>query len=502
MQTSMQKICTAMGSHRTFLLGRSLNVQQTAGLKRSVEAKLGIPSKPVKPLSAFFRFAAQLRPNLLKSHPDLKATQVSKVAGVEWLKLNAQQKQQYETPYKKEYNTYLQAMDKYKSSLTEEHKSKINEAEQEIKQKKTRREIKQKSEELGKPKKPASSFILYLQENASKRGDTPVKDWVTKVGESWKKLSAAEKAKYETRGKQLRKDYVNNLEKWEDKMVRQGNLALVRTGVMHAKQAKAIAKSTKNTLVKKPAAKKKIFTLMGRHRTFLLGRSLNLQQATSFVTRATEDKYGLPKRPMRPTSPFFKFLAQIRPELAKTHPSNEILKLASMEWKKVGGEQRQQWQNDYKKDLAEYQQAVENFKNHLTEEQKNLIQIAEQKVKNVQVKKALKKLRKEQNKPKKPLPSFMVYRNESLKNRGDVPMMEWTSKVAQAWREMSKEEKEKYNAARREPFKDYQEKCQLWEEEMIKTGNVTLVRAAALKSMLEKALKDMKGRTIRKQPKS
>jgi hypothetical protein len=49
-----------------------VNLQQTAGLKRAALEKLGIPPKPTRPLSPYFRFLAQIRPNLTKAHPNLK----------------------------------------------------------------------------------------------------------------------------------------------------------------------------------------------------------------------------------------------------------------------------------------------------------------------------------------------------------------------------------------------------------------------------------------------
>jgi hypothetical protein len=66
-------------------------------------------------------------------------------------------------------------------------------------------------------------------------------EWQKKMSESWKKLSASDKAKYEQQSLKLRDDYYDSLKKWEDKMIRLGNLALVRSSVLKDKQAKALA---------------------------------------------------------------------------------------------------------------------------------------------------------------------------------------------------------------------------------------------------------------------
>jgi len=49
-----------------------------------------------------------------------------KISGVEWMKMKPEQKQKYEGNYKKEWEVYLQELQKYKSSMTEEQKMKIN----------------------------------------------------------------------------------------------------------------------------------------------------------------------------------------------------------------------------------------------------------------------------------------------------------------------------------------------------------------------------------------
>lgn len=121
----------------------------------------------MRPLSPYFRFLAQVRPNLTKAHPNLKLSgedfllkicqlyrlcdfiinnkcfsDLSKVAGVEWLKLSLQQKQQYETPYKKDMVGYTRALEDFKASLTDEHKMKIKEAQLELKEDKIKKGLK------------------------------------------------------------------------------------------------------------------------------------------------------------------------------------------------------------------------------------------------------------------------------------------------------------------------------------------------------------------------
>lgn len=61
------------------------------------------------------------------------------------------------------------------------------------------------------------------------------------MSENWKKLSVTDKTRCEAQSLKLRDDYFDSLKKWEDKMIRLGNLALVRSSVLKDKQAKALA---------------------------------------------------------------------------------------------------------------------------------------------------------------------------------------------------------------------------------------------------------------------
>nr|CAD7445024.1 unnamed protein product [Timema bartmani] len=48
--------------------------RQIASFKQTLEEKLGIPVKPKKPLTPFFRFMVQIRPKVVQQHPDARVT--------------------------------------------------------------------------------------------------------------------------------------------------------------------------------------------------------------------------------------------------------------------------------------------------------------------------------------------------------------------------------------------------------------------------------------------
>ncbi|XP_065344503.1 transcription factor A, mitochondrial-like [Cloeon dipterum] len=259
MQGLTQKFGTLMACQRTFLAGRSVNLQQSAGLKRWVEEKHGIPARPKKPQTPYLKYINQLRPNLVKANPNLKFTEITKLAGAEWQKLSATQRKPFEANFSNEWAAYLQAVENYKSSLTEEQKALIEDVKEQEKKKLAKKEIRMQERENGKPKRYLTAFMLYSQEASANRGNIPRIDFQVKLGEQWRKLDAATKDKYQKRSDELRVEYLASLKKWEDKMIRLGNLTLVRNDVLADNQAKAVAslkkKSVKHMMAKVMATK-------------------------------------------------------------------------------------------------------------------------------------------------------------------------------------------------------------------------------------------------------
>lgn len=86
-----------------------------------------------------------------------------KVVAQRWDQLDQSSKESYIHAYKNEMESYSSIIEKYKKSLSPEQ----IEAQQQVKLdrqlSRERREKKKRLKDLGKPKKPASPFFLYLQ---------------------------------------------------------------------------------------------------------------------------------------------------------------------------------------------------------------------------------------------------------------------------------------------------------------------------------------------------
>jgi len=188
-----------------------------------------IPQRPKKPLTPYFRYLGQVRSEMQAKNPNVKSTDLIRIIAQHWDRLEDTTKQSYITAYKNDLVSYSSILEKYNKSLTPAQK----EAQQQLKLdkqlQKDKREKKKRLRELGKPKKPASPFFMYLSNNVP--AGSSVSEYrmsAKKFAESWKSMSEAEKAPYTTKYKENRDSYMKTLAKWEEKMIKQGHDDLVR----------------------------------------------------------------------------------------------------------------------------------------------------------------------------------------------------------------------------------------------------------------------------------
>nr|CAD7405159.1 unnamed protein product [Timema cristinae] len=251
-----------------FLRSSFPECRQIAGFKQTLEEKLGIPVKPKKPLTPFFRFMGQIRPMVAQQHPGARVTDHTKIIAQQWKELEPPAKKKLEEEFKKEMIHYLAVRVSYENSLTDQQKKDLQKAKEEKVESKQQKRLKmrkkkirakwvvwearkdwmqkltemlervveerkmvlysQKKKELGKPKKPLSAFLIFFQEKANLRGDTPFKIWQQKVSQEWESLPDEKKVQYLDKASHYWQSYIQELQLWEEKMIRLGHIDVVR----------------------------------------------------------------------------------------------------------------------------------------------------------------------------------------------------------------------------------------------------------------------------------
>lgn len=163
---------------------------------KSLEEKLGLPAKPKRPASPYFRFMSEMRTSVQAKNPKLSQLEVVSTIGEMWNKLDATKKEKYGKGYKDDMLAYTGKIAEYKNKLSDDDVRKIKETKFEKKERKVVLLQQKKCRDLGKPKKPMSSFLSYLQKQTDRQPKELYVEYVKRTSVKWQSLSDAEKEKY------------------------------------------------------------------------------------------------------------------------------------------------------------------------------------------------------------------------------------------------------------------------------------------------------------------
>ncbi|XP_058817947.1 transcription factor A, mitochondrial [Topomyia yanbarensis] len=188
-----------------------------------------LPERPKRPANAFIRFVRSVRASLLAKNPNATPGQISKLAAIQWQVLDPASKSKLTDEYMKEQAVWLQENSKYLNQLTDQQKNEIREARAQKHDDKVKREHRKRVKELGKPKRPLNGFLLYCADNkAINLSKEENKLEIKKMAEKWGKLSDAEKEPYTRRAAEALVKFHTDLSKWEEEMMAQNNMDVIR----------------------------------------------------------------------------------------------------------------------------------------------------------------------------------------------------------------------------------------------------------------------------------
>lgn len=108
---------------------------------KNVEEKVELPIKPKKPLTPYFRFLRENRPQFTKLNPKLAIPDVIRQLAKMWETTDEQIKTKYAADFKKDQIKYVEDRAKYDSKLTDEQKDEIRMMKQEVIESKEKRAL-------------------------------------------------------------------------------------------------------------------------------------------------------------------------------------------------------------------------------------------------------------------------------------------------------------------------------------------------------------------------
>ncbi|XP_044739445.1 high mobility group B protein 13 [Chrysoperla carnea] len=207
---------------------RNFSTTNVKNLSKSIEEKVGLPPRPKRPLTPYFRFMKQVRSNVVQENPKATAIDITKLIAQKWEKVDIKEKLKFEEEYKKDQEKYIEEKLKYDSKLTAEDRQKLTNVRREIDSKRKRKAKRNKCKEFKKPKKNPSAFVLWMLEQYPERGSEPFRTFQLRVAQQWKSMSDSERKPYADRAKEMNEKYKEELTQWEEKMIRLGNIDIVR----------------------------------------------------------------------------------------------------------------------------------------------------------------------------------------------------------------------------------------------------------------------------------
>lgn len=126
---------------------------------------------------------------------------------------------------------------------------------------------------------------------------------------------------------------------------------------------------------------------------FSFAASFNIQSA-NLQTKTLEEKLGIPVRPKKPLTPFFRFLNHARAQTpkAKDMPSTDFIRQLAKKWQTVDETLKKKFTEEYLKERAEFTKKISFYESKLTPTQKEEIRAAKEEKAAVKEKRVHKKV--------------------------------------------------------------------------------------------------------------
>ena len=188
------------------------------------------------------------------------------------------------------------------------------------------------SEKVEKPKKPASSFFLFLKEKHTffvEQADGNYRKGVSDAAKAWKLLSPEEKALYDEMAKEKLKEYLKDMENFKNGVRIAAGNDDDKSGSGENKKQKPVPKT--------PAAKRKLHHDDG-DKDGKVSETPKKQKDTDAPKKPVGGAYGC-------------YMAANKAKFAeecKGKPVTAVAKMASEKWKSLSEEDRKPFEEEYK----------------------------------------------------------------------------------------------------------------------------------------------------------
>ncbi|XP_072038174.1 transcription factor A, mitochondrial-like [Amphiura filiformis] len=188
-----------------------------------------------------------------------------------------------------------------------------------------------------------------------------------------------------------------------------------------------------------------------------------------------------PSMPKKPSSVYFLFIADVRPEVQAENPDakmSEIGKKVGELWRKLSDNEKKVYKERFEANMKTYKIDMEKFKDSITADEWADIQkerndkiAATKEKKKRREKRDRKQMLEREGKPK-PIPTnYAMFVQDQFKDNPSVTI----DQCAVLWRNLTAAEKEAYKERYKQARADYDAALEKWKKQMIDEGKLELI---------------------------
>ncbi|CAG0898269.1 unnamed protein product [Cyprideis torosa] len=430
----------------SLILGRYALASQSS--PSSVASTLGLPERPRRPLTAFILFSNEYRRKVMQRDPSLKVPEISKELSKIWKTLDSSMKAPFEAKADQEKRRYEAELFFFYEKIGVENKEKLKEVEKNLRKKKAEAKKakmrKDSSVQEGKPKMPTKRFVRFIHASGRKVSLETIKI----CAQEWRSASETTKQPFVRAYEEEMEKYRADLTTWETRMLMEGKSDLQASFGLFSSSSGSGASS----VTSKSSAPSVAATL------------------------------GLPERPKRPLTAYILFANEYRNKVLQRNPTlktTEVAKQLGSMWKTLESSSKATFEAKAAQEKRRYDNELSAFIQRIGPANKQKLEAAERKLREIKLKSKKEKARREQmekeGKPKLPKGPFFRF----IEASGRKPGVETVKVCAQEWRSLSESAKQPFVQAYEADKKKYLSDLANWETKMLKEGKADLVRVSS-----------------------
>ncbi|VDI37058.1 Hypothetical predicted protein [Mytilus galloprovincialis] len=182
-----------------------LNINRNYVTKKEKIDIHSLPKAPKRPMTSYLEFYKNHYNEIVENNnlqaDKKKASKAVQICSGMWESLDDVTRKGYQDRAHVRLEAYREEMKKFKDSLTAEQKELLKEAKKQIREekikKKEKKEEKQRNAEHGLPKRPLSSYMIFVNSKMpNPYSDKSATEFVQMLGHEWKEMSKQEKQFY------------------------------------------------------------------------------------------------------------------------------------------------------------------------------------------------------------------------------------------------------------------------------------------------------------------